>query len=65
MVTQILGLLGQLRDEGKLIVLIEHDIAAVRQAADAVIVMDEGRLIAQGPPPEVLERPEILEAYIG
>ncbi|MCK4343173.1 MAG: ABC transporter ATP-binding protein [Phycisphaerae bacterium] len=65
MVTQILGLLGQLRNEGKLVVFIEHDIAAVRQAADVVIVMDEGKVIAQGPPSEVLERPEIMEAYVG
>ena len=65
MVTQILGLLGQLRDEGKLVVFIEHDIAAVRQTADLVIVMDEGKVIAQGPPGEVLDRPEILEAYVG
>ncbi len=65
MVSKILGLLGQLRDDGKLIVFIEHDIAAVRQAADVVIVMDEGKVIAQGPPGEVLDRPEIMEAYVG
>ncbi len=65
MVSNILELLGQLRDDGKLIVFIEHDIAAVRQAADVVIVMDEGKVIAQGPPGEVLDRPEIMEAYVG
>jgi ABC-type branched-subunit amino acid transport system ATPase component len=64
-VEQILGLLRRLRDEGKLIVFIEHDIAAVRQVADVVIVMDNGQVIAQGPPSEVLERPEIMEAYVG
>ena len=65
MVEQILGLLRRLRDEGKLIVFIEHDIAAVRQVADVVIVMDNGQVIAQGPPSEVLDRPEIMEAYVG
>ena len=65
MVEKILGLLRRLRDEGKLIVFIEHDIAAVRQVADVVIVMDNGQVIAQGPPSEVLERPEIMEAYVG
>jgi ABC-type branched-subunit amino acid transport system ATPase component len=64
MIAHILELLRRLRDEGKLIVFIEHDIAAVRQVADIVIVMDEGRIIAQGPPNEVLERPEIMEAYL-
>lgn len=65
MALRILDLLRQLRDASKLIVFIEHDIAFVRQVADHVIVMDEGRIIAQGKPPEVLERPEIIEAYVG
>jgi ABC-type branched-subunit amino acid transport system ATPase component len=65
MVAKILGLLRELKAMGKLVVFIEHDIAAVCQVADLVIVMDEGRIIAQGPPKEVLERPEIMEAYVG
>jgi ABC-type branched-subunit amino acid transport system ATPase component len=64
MVEKILGLLSELRDRGKLIVFIEHDLAAVRRVADQVMVMDEGRIIAQGKPAEVLERPEIIEAYV-
>lgn len=65
MAERILGLLRQLRDMGKLVVFIEHDIASVRQVADSVVVMDEGKIIAQGKPGEVLERPEIMEAYVG
>jgi len=61
---QILGLLENLRDSGKLIVFIEHDLAAVREIADRVIVMDEGRIIADGSPSDVLNRPEIMEAYV-
>jgi ABC-type branched-subunit amino acid transport system ATPase component len=64
MVQNILGLLSELRGQGRLIVFIEHDIAAVRQIADQVIVMDQGKIIAQGKPSEVLERPEIIEAYV-
>jgi ABC-type branched-subunit amino acid transport system ATPase component len=64
MVEKIVGLLRQLREAGKLVVFIEHDMAAVRQAADHVIVMDDGKVFAQGKPGEVLERPEILEAYL-
>ena len=65
MVEKILGLLSELRGQGKLVVFIEHDIAAVRQVADVVVVMDQGEVIAQGKPAEVLERPEIIEAYVG
>ncbi len=64
MVSKILDLMVQLRDAGKQIVFIEHDIASVRRVADLVIVMDQGRVIAQGKPAEVLERPEIMEAYV-
>lgn len=64
MVEHILNLLRSLRDTGKLIVFIEHDLAAVRKVADNLIVMDHGCIIAQGAPAEVLERREIMEAYI-
>ncbi len=64
MSSKILDMLRQLRKQGRLVVFIEHDIVAVRQVADMVIVMDEGRIIAQGKPNEVLERPEIIEAYV-
>lgn len=63
--SQILSLMRRLRDEGKLVVFIEHDIAVVREVAERIIVMDEGKIIAEGKPTEVLERPEIIEAYVG
>ena len=65
MIEKILGLLRELRGMGKLVVFVEHDMTAVRQVADQVVVMDEGRIIAHGQPKEVLERPEIMEAYVG
>lgn len=63
--TQILELLRKLASQGKTIIFIEHDIEAVRQIADRVIVMDDGKIVMQGPPGEVLEKPEIMEAYLG
>ena len=62
---QILDVLRRISNDGKLVVFIEPDISAVRRVADLVIVMDDGRIITQGPPNEVLEQPEILEAYVG
>lgn len=64
LVLQILDLLRTLRSDGKLVVFIEHNMLAVQQVADLVIVMDEGHVIAEGPPDDVLERPEILQAYL-
>jgi len=64
MVEQILDLLRQLRGLGKLVIFVEHDLSSVRQVADLVVVMDEGKIIAHGKPSEVLDRPEIIEAYV-
>jgi len=65
MVSRVLALLCQLRHQGKLVVFVEHDVVAVKQVAEYVIVMDHGEVIANGTPSEVLERSEILEAYLG
>jgi ABC-type branched-subunit amino acid transport system ATPase component len=65
MIERILDLFRELRSLDKLVVFIEHDIASVRKVADSVVVMDHGRIIAQGKPTDVLERPEIIEAYVG
>ncbi len=64
MVESIITLLRQLRNLGKLVIFVEHDIASVRQVADLILVMDEGRIIAQGDPAEVLHRQEIIDAYV-
>ena len=64
LVGRILELLQQLRSDDRLTVFIEHDLAAVRQISDRVIVMDDGQIIADGRPAEVLERPDIMEAYV-
>jgi len=64
MASRILNLLRHLRDAGKLVVFVEHDMRFVRELADAVIAMDDGKVIAQGAPRDVLERPEIIEAYV-
>lgn len=64
MISHIQNLLRQFSKEHKLIVFTEHDISVVRQAADHVVVMAEGKIIAQGRPQAVLERPEIMEVYL-
>ena len=64
MISRILTLLENTKRLGKLVIFIEHDMMAVRQVADLVIIMNGGRRIAQGPPNEILKQPEILEAYL-
>ena len=64
MIEQILKLLQVLSNQGKRILLIEHNIEVVRQICDWLVVMDEGKKIAEGIPDNVLQREEIIEAYL-
>jgi len=43
--------------------LIDHDLEAVKNVCDEVIVMDEGKKIVQGPPSVIREDPRVMEAY--
>lgn len=61
----ISGILRELRDVGKTVILIEHDMGLIRNLCDHVFVMDSGKLLAEGKPNEVLEKREVIEAYLG
>lgn len=50
---------------GSAVVLVEHDMDLIRDTCDLIVVMDAGRLLAEGEPSDVLERPDVVEAYIG
>ncbi len=61
---RMLELLGELKNQGKTIFLIEHNMEAVKAISDKVIVMDEGRKIAEGTPEAVMQDAAVLEAYL-
>ena len=47
------------------LVVVEHDMAFVREIADIVTVMHMGRLLAQGPMHEIEKNPQVREVYLG
>ncbi|OGF92690.1 MAG: hypothetical protein A2626_03455 [Candidatus Nealsonbacteria bacterium RIFCSPHIGHO2_01_FULL_38_55] len=59
------GIIKNLKQEGKTVILIEHNMELIRELCDYAIVMDSGKLLAQGKPEEVLEKREVMEAYLG
>jgi len=64
MIEKILGIIRDLPNEGKSVILIEHNLDAVMQVCDRVIFMDAGATVSEGTPEEVRNDPRVIEAYI-
>lgn len=62
---KLMDLVARLRTEGKTFLFIEHDMDVVMARSDRVIVMHEGRKIAEGHPDEVRDNPRVISVYLG
>lgn len=61
----LLERIGEIRDMGKTVVLIEHDMSVVMGICEFISVLNFGELIAQGSPSEIQRNEDVIEAYLG
>ncbi len=58
-------LIREIRDSGVTIVMIEHNMEAIMSLCDRIVVLDQGRKIAEGPPEAIRRNQKVIDAYLG
>lgn len=65
-VTSTLDVFRRIRDEfGASVLLVEHNMKAVMQVCDRIVVLHHGQFLAEGVPSEIRANPKVIEAYLG
>jgi branched-chain amino acid transport system ATP-binding protein len=61
----IISHLEELKERGKTLVIVEHEIESLLQIVDRLVVLHNGRILTDGSPSQVIENEDVIEAYLG
>ncbi|MGO1940159.1 MAG: ABC transporter ATP-binding protein, partial [Agrococcus casei] len=64
-VSEIMTVMTRLAERGLAVLLVEQNVRASFKIADRAVVMQRGRVVLEGKPSELVERPEVRAAYLG
>jgi ABC-type branched-subunit amino acid transport system ATPase component len=64
-VEMVMNLVTRVRDAGTAVVIVEHNMKAIMDYCDRIVVLAYGKKIAEGSPQEIRENREVIEAYLG
>jgi branched-chain amino acid transport system ATP-binding protein len=59
------GLIRRIRDKGITVLLVEHDISLVMDISDEIMVLNQGRKLAEGKPKEIQKNENVIKVYLG
>lgn len=62
---RVLALIESIRDQGRTVCVVEHNLEVVRRLADTVYFMDLGKIVAQGSVEQLMEEHVVVQAYFG
>lgn len=62
---ELAGLIQGIRERGVTCLIVEHDMSLVMDISDDVVVLDQGRKIAEGPPHAIQRNDEVIRVYLG
>ncbi|MBI4737871.1 MAG: ABC transporter ATP-binding protein [candidate division NC10 bacterium] len=65
LLNELLAAITRLRDQGKTVLIVEHDMKVVMGLCEKLFVLDYGEKIAEGPPGVIQADPRVVEAYFG
>jgi branched-chain amino acid transport system ATP-binding protein len=65
LVQSLLGHITSLRDEGKTVLFVEHDMDVIMGISDWIVVLAQGQVIAEGTPADIRSNQQVIDAYLG